>query len=308
MLNKIDLIKQHFGTRLQENVRLSNHTTARVGGEARCFVVVNSADELAADVQFLWENDIPMQVLGSGANLLVSDLGIDAVILQNKAKTIIFQSQAGQPVVYAESGTTLITLARAAVLKGFDGLVWASTIPGTLGGAVYGNAGAHGSDMSKSLVMAEILHREKGRLSLTAEQMEYSYRSSVLKRSPGSAVILSAKLAIRQGNPAEIKAAVQANMDKRRLSQPTGACFGSTFKNPEGNSAGRLIETAGLKGFKIGGVEISPIHANFMLNDGSGTAEDYRRMIQLVKETVFEKFGVKLELEIEMIGKWQEQQ
>jgi UDP-N-acetylmuramate dehydrogenase len=308
MLKKLDQIQQHFGSRLQENVKLSNHTTARVGGNARCFVVVNSANELAADVQFLWQNDIPMQVLGSGANLLVSDRGIDAVILQNKTKTIIFQTHAGQPVVYAESGTTMITLARAAVLKGFDGLVWASTIPGTLGGAVYGNAGTHESDMSKSLVMAEILHREKGRLSLTVEQMEYSYRSSVLKRSPGSAVILSAKLAIRQGNPAEIKAAVQSNMEKRRLSQPTGSCFGSTFKNPVGDSAGRLIEAAGLKGFKIGGVVISPIHANFMINDGSGTAEDYRSMIQLVKDTVFEKFGVKLELEIEMIGKWQDQQ
>jgi len=307
-LNKLDQLQQHFGSRLQENVRLANHTTSRVGGLARCFVVSNTADELSADVQFLWQNDIPLQVLGSGSNVLFSDQGVDSVIIQNKTKTVIFQTHAGKPVVYAESGTTLTTLARKVADKGFDGMVWASTIPGTLGGAVYGNAGAHGSDMSKSLLMAEILHREKGRLSFNAEQMEYSYRSSVLKRSPGTAVILSAKLMLHQGNPDQIKAAIQANIEKRRLTQPSGSCIGSMFRNPEGDSAGRLIEAAGLKGFKIGGVEISPKHANFMINDGTGTAEDYRSLVQLAQNTVFEKFGVKLTLEIEMIGKWQDQQ
>jgi len=306
MMINVDQLRQHFGARLQENVRMSNHTTSRVGGMARGFVVSNSEDELAADVQYLWENDFPMQVLGSGANLLVSDQGIDAVILQNKANTVIFQTHAGQPVVYAESGATLITVVRKAAEKGLDGLVWASTIPGTLGGAVYGNAGAHGSEMSQSLLMAEILHREKGRLSFSAEQMEYSYRSSVLNRSPGSAVILSAKLMLRKGSPDQIKAAIQVNAEKRRISQPTGPCIGSMFKNPEGDKAGRLIEAAGLKGFKIGGVEISPKHANFMMNDGTGTAEDYHHLIQIAQNTVLEKFGVKLELEIEKIGKWQE--
>ena len=167
------------------------------------------------------------------------------VILQNKAKKVIFESRNDQSVVKAESGATLITIVREAAQKGFNGLVWASTIPGTLGGAVYGNAGAHDGEISKSLVMAEILHREKGLLSMNAEQMEYSYRSSVLKRSPGSAVILSAVLSVHPGNPEDIKAAIQVNVDKRRLSQPTGPCFGSTFKNPVGDYAGRLIEAAG---------------------------------------------------------------
>lgn len=308
MLTNLDPLKQHFGTRLQENVRLANHTTSHVGGMASCFVVSNSAEELASDVQFLWENEFTMKVLGSGANVLISDQGLDAVVILNKAKAIHFETLSDQSVVYAESGATLATVAREAAQKGFDGLVWASTIPGTLGGAVYGNAGAHGGDMSRSLVMAEILHRDKGRLSFSAEQMEYAYRSSILKRSPGTAVILSANLAIRPGDPEVIKAAIQANAEKRRLTQPAGACFGSTFKNPVGDSAGRLIEAAGLKGTKIGGVEISPVHANFLINDGSATAEDYRHMVQLMQQTVFNKFGVNLELEIEMIGKWQDQQ
>ena len=306
MTIEIEKLEQYFGSRLQRNIKLSAYTTSRVGGEAGCFIVSNSAEELAADVHFLWDNDIPMQVLGSGANVLVSDQGIDKVILLNKAKAFSFETLGDQFLVNVESGATLSVVAREAAQRGFDGLVWASTVPGTVGGAVYGNAGAHGGDMSRSLIMAEILHREKGRLSLNAEQMEYAYRSSVIKRSPGMAVILSAKLALRPGNPDEIKAVVQANIEKRRLSQPSGACFGSTFKNPAGDSAGRLIEAAGLKGTRIGGVQISPVHANFLINDGTGTAEDYRRLVLLVKQTVFDKFGVKLELEIEMIGKWQD--
>ena len=307
-MNNIEQIREHFGARLQENVRLATVTTSRVGGAVPCFAVCSSAAELAADVQFLWKIDVPVKVLGSGSNVLVGDGGMDAVILQNKAKKVIFETRENRPVVYAESGATLITVVREAAQKGFDGLVWASTIPGTVGGAVYGNAGAHGGDMSKSLVMAEILHRDKGILSMNAEQMEYSYRSSILKRSPGSAVILSAVLAVTPGSPEDIKAAIKVNAEKRRLSQPTGSCFGSTFKNPVGDHAGRLIEAAGLKGTRIGGVEVSQQHANFLLNDGSGNADDYRRLIELVRQTVLEKFGVKLELEIEMIGKWQDQQ
>lgn len=304
-MKKLEQLRQYFGSRLQENIRMAGITTARVGGPAPCLVVCNSAAELASDVQYLWQNDIPLQVLGSGSNLLVSDNGVDGVILQNKAKKIVFETLEGQPVVNAESGATLVTIVREAAQQGFDGLVWASTVPGTLGGAVYGNAGAHGADMSCSLVLAEILHREKGMLSMNAEQMQYAYRSSILKRSPGSAVILSAVLSLRPGDPQEIKAAIQVNAEKRRLTQPSGSCFGSTFKNPAGESAGRLIEAAGLKGTRIGGVEISTLHANFMINDGTGCAEDYRRLVLLAQQTVFEKFGVKLELEIEMIGKWQ---
>lgn len=306
-MKELERIRSYFGTRLQEDFRLASVTTSRVGGAVACYATCGSAAELAADVQFLWQHDIPLLVLGSGANVLVGDGGLNAVVLHNKAKEVSFREIDGKAVVYAESGATLITVVREAAQRGLDGLVWGSTIPGTVGGAVYGNAGAHGGDMSKSLVMAEILHRDKGMLSMNAEQMEYTYRSSVLKRSPGEAVILAAALAVFPGNTADIKAAIQANIEKRRLSQPTGACFGSTFKNPPGDFAARLIEASGLKGTRVGGVEVSPLHANFLLNDGSGSAEDYRRLIEKVRQTVLNKFGVALELEIEMIGNWQDQ-
>ncbi len=301
-------MKQHFGERLTENVSLSKFTTARVGGPARCFVAAYSSSQLADTVQYLWDLDLPVQVLGSGANMLVSDAGLEAVVVYNKAKEIHIRPESDQTVMFAESGATLISVAREAGQHGYTGLEWASTIPGTLGGAVYGNAGAHKGDMSQSLVMAEILHREKGRLSLNAEEMAYSYRSSVLKRSPGSAVILSALLALEPGDPDEIQALMQANLEKRHLTQPTGSSMGSMFKNPAGDHAGRLIEAAGLKGKSIGGVQISNLHANFMVNNGTGTATDYIQLVRLVQNTVSEKFGVKLELEIELIGKWQDLQ
>lgn len=293
----------HFGSRLQQDVPLANLTTARVGGKARYFLVVQSAEELAADVSFLWSTNIPLFVLGSGSNLLISDSGLDAVVIHNKAKAIVVDDT---PSIIAESGANLGTVARQAALHNLTGLEWASTIPGTLGGAVYGNAGAHGGEMSKSLVLANILHRQKGQLSLTSEQMAYSYRSSALKRDPGTAVILSAQLKVSKGDAASIKAQMDENSAKRRNSQPPGASMGSMFKNPQGDHAGRLIESVGLKGMSVGGVQVSPVHANFMINNGSATAEDIHRLILLVQKTVQEKTGVHLDLEVELLGKWQD--
>ncbi len=293
----------HFGSRLQQYVPLANLTTARVGGKARYFLVVHSADELAADVSFLWSKDYPIFILGNGSNLLISDSGLDAVVIHNKAKAIRVDET---PSITAESGANLGTIARQAALHALTGLEWASTIPGTLGGAVYGNAGAHGGEMSRSLILANILHRKKGQLSLTSEQMAFGYRSSVLKRDPGNAVVLSAQLKVLKGDAASIKAQMDENSAKRRNSQPPGASMGSMFKNPEGDYAGRLIESVGLKGKTIGGVQISPVHANFMINNGSATAEDIHRLILLVQKTVQEKTGVHLELEVELLGKWQD--
>lgn len=293
----------HFCSRLQQDVPLANLTTARVGGKARYFLVAQSAAELADDVSFLWSENIPLFILGNGSNLLISDSGLDAVVIHNKAKAIVVDDS---PSITAESGANLGTIARQAAIHNLTGLEWASTIPGSLGGAVYGNAGAHGGDMSKSLVLANILHRQKGQLSLTGEQMAYGYRSSALKRDPGSAVILSAQLKVTKADAASIKAQMDENSAKRRNSQPPGASMGSMFKNPQGDYAGRLIESAGLKGASIGGVQVSPVHANFMVNNGSATAEDIRRLILLVQKTVQEKTGVHLDLEIELLGKWQD--
>lgn len=299
-----DLLVEQFGSRLQQNVLLSGLTTARVGGPARYYVVANNADELGRDVSFLWSHDIPVFILGTGANVLLSDSGFDGVVVHNRAKGIVIDWIDDQPRLTAESGANLGTVARQAALNGLTGLEWASTVPGSLGGAVYGNAGAHGGNMQQSLVLANILHREKSYLSLSSEQMAYAYRSSLLKRNPGAAVILSAQLAVAKGDTTLIKARMDENSEKRRRTQPPGSSMGSTFKNPVGDHAGRLIEAAGLKGTRVGGAQVSPVHANFIINDGSASAEDIYKLIRLVQKTVKEAFGVDLELEIELLGDW----
>jgi len=295
----------YFKERLQHEVPLAKLTAARVGGPARYFVPAQSAAQLAVDVQFLWAENIPFFLLGTGSNILVSDAGLDAVVVHNQARLITVDHDSPIPSITAESGAILATVARQAAVHNLTGLEWASTIPGTIGGAVYGNAGAHGSDMQHNLILADILHRTKGYLSLSCEQMGYSYRSSVLKREPGEAIILSARLAAQKGDEDKIRYLMNQNTEKRRSTQPSGSSTGSTFKNPEGDSAGRLIEEAGLKGTRIGGVEVNPLHANFFSNDGTGTARDYYDLILLVQKTVLEKTGKKLELEIEIIGDWQ---
>jgi UDP-N-acetylmuramate dehydrogenase len=230
---------------------------------------------------------------------------MNAVVLHNKAKAISLEETPSQASFFAESGANLTTINRQAVQKNLTGLEWAAGIPGTLGGAIYGNAGAHGGEISHNLILADILHRKLGRVSLSVEEMAFSYRSSVLKRAPGIAVILSARLSVKSGDPEGIRKILEKDKEKRQKTQPTGPSMGSMFKNPVGDSAGRLIDAAGLKGTRIGGVEVSPIHANFMINNGTATAQDYRKLVTLVQQTVQEKFNVKLELEIEVLGNWQ---
>jgi len=283
---------------------MANYTTAHVGGKADAMLIVHDAGELEDTVRRLWELDAPFYLLGSGSNVLIGDGGLRGVVLINRAKTVKIDARSAQPSVWAESGANLSGLARQVALRGLSGLEWAAAIPGTLGGAVYGNAGAQGSDMRASLALAEILHRKKGRQAWSVEQLQYEYRTSALKKNPGQAVVLAARLNLAPSTPAEVQARMDAHSEKRRNSQPPGASLGSMFKNPPGDYAGRLIEAAGLKGTRVGGVQVSPVHANFFVNDENASAQDIDALLHLVQRTVFEQFKVKLELEIERIGEW----
>ncbi len=283
---------------------MSSYTTARVGGNAAALLAVGSGEELEMAVRVMWQMNVPFFILGSGANLLVSDQGIDGVVILNRAHQIKVDASGHPPSVWAESGAILGTIARRAALRGLGGFEWAATVPGTLGGALYGNAGAFGGDMQHALILAEILHPVEGRQFWTPDKMQYEYRSSVLKRNPGQAVILAARLRLKSSSEETVKAAIAELSAKRRSTQPPGASLGSMFKNPAGDYAGRLIEAAGLKGTRVGGVQVSEIHANFFVNDESATASDYWQLIQLVQRIVHEKFGIRLELEIEPVGEW----
>jgi UDP-N-acetylmuramate dehydrogenase len=300
----LDSLRALFGDRLQENDPLSGYTSARIGGPADALVFVYKTDELAQAAKKLWEMDVPFVLLGGGSNVLVSDRGLRGVVIVNRARLVKFDSQNEPPTLHAESGTTLNDIAQRAARLGLTGLEWAATVPGSLGGAVYGNAGAFDGDMARNLISVDLLHRQFGQQTWSAEKMEYGYRTSLLKREHPPALILSAKLALGRGNRQVIQTKMEQFSTRRRATQPPGASMGSMFKNPPGDKAGRLIEAAGLKGTRIGNAQISSQHANFFINTNATKAADMRKLIELAQKNVLDKFGIKLELEVELIGEW----
>jgi len=299
-------LRDLFGQAFEENVSLAGYTTARIGGPADGFITARTADELAVFAKRLWQLDAPFKVLGNGSNILVSDLGYRGVILMNRAKNFSVDTENSPASIRVESGANFGGVARQLALNGLSGMEWAATIPGSVGGAVYGNAGAHGHNVQGHLRLAEILHRDSGRELWTCERMQYGYRTSILKRESQPAVILSAIFDLVRSAPQEVQAQMSEYSAYRRGTQPPGASMGSMFKNPPGDFAGRLIEQAGLKGTRIGGAEISQQHGNFFINHEEASAMDILKLIHLCKKTVFDKFGVNLELEIELIGEWPE--
>ena len=295
-----ELLRERFGSAVRQHVPLARYTSARVGGPADVLVTANSASELAEIVTTLWESGTDFLLLGGGSNVLIGDRGVRGVTILNRAKEVRFEEGA-QPKVYAESGVVLSNLANRCALKGLSGLEWAATVPGTIGGAVYGNAGAFGGDMARTLLTAEVL-TPGGRERWSVEQLGYGYRTSRLKRGEIRAIILGAELQLEAGDAVEVAAKIAEFSESRKATQPPGASMGSTFKNPPDDYAGRLIEAAGLKGARIGSAAISSMHANFIITHEQTRAADVRALIQLVKKAVLEKSGVDLELEIELVG------
>lgn len=318
----VSTLEQPLGSRFKQAVALARYTAARIGGPADYLIEVRTVNELVEAVQLCWRHAYPLTILGGGTNVLVSDRGVRGCVIINRARRVHFDPHSEPPTVWAEAGTNFGSLARQAAQHGLAGLEWAAGIPGTLGGAIVGNAGAHGGDMAGNLLVAEILQRITYadaaepylRAEWTVERMKYSYRSSILKDTvDGStisqperpwAVVLAARLKLTQGQPAVIQARMEELAAYRHRTQPPGASLGSIFKNPPGDYAGRLIDAAGLKGARFGNAEISPLHANFFINHGEASATDYYRLICLARQKVAEKFGVKLELEVKLLGDW----
>ncbi|MBI5842488.1 MAG: UDP-N-acetylmuramate dehydrogenase [Chloroflexi bacterium] len=298
----VDVLRVHFGDAVQENVPLAPYTSARIGGNADVLVTVKSADELANVMQVIWSQGVSYYILGGGSNVLVSDKGMRGVTVLNRAKEVKFFG-GGQPKVWCEAGVVFSNLANRCASKGYAGLEWGAAVPGTIGGAVFGNAGAFGGDVAGNLICAELLTKN-GREKFSAAQMGYGYRTSVLKRGDVKAIVLSAELSLKNATKEEVTVKIEEFSERRKATQPPGASMGSMFKNPAGDYAGRLIEAAGLKGARIGNAEISTLHGNFFINHGRTEAEDIRALILLAQKTVKEKFGVELELEIELVGEW----
>ena len=302
-----DELRNAFRERLQEGVSLARFTSSRTGGSAEFLIQARNAAELRQAAVRLWAMNEPFRVLGGGSNVLVSDAGVRDVVILNEARDVRFEME-GPARVVAESGASLGSLARRAADRGLSGLEWAATVPGTVGGAVVGNAGAgaHGGDVAGTLETAEILQPPDRLEGWPVERLEYAYRSSWLKSRPGQAVVVSAAFRLQAASAEVTRARVQANVEARQRTQPPGASWGSMFKNPPGDFAGRLVEEAGLKGRRIGQAEISRLHANFFLNEGGASAMDVAQLLIEARRRVEEHSGVRLALEIELVGEWPE--
>lgn len=288
------------GDRLLLGEPLARYTVARLGGPADALVSVRSAAELERVARLAWAESWPTRILGGGANVLISDQGFRGLVIVNHARHVDLD---GSGRVDAESGANLIGLVRQCIERGLAGLEWAIGIPGTLGGAVVNNAGAHGGDMAGCLVETRVAMPDSPAEVWPLARMAYAYRESALKRRPAPFVVLSAALQLMPGaDPSALRARADEFTVHRKRTQPPGASLGSMFKNPPGDYAGRLIEAAGLKGARAGGVIISPVHANFFINTGGGTAADYHALIRHAQDAVHTRFGVTLELEVELVG------
>lgn len=296
-----------FGDKAQTDQPLARYTAARLGGPADYLYMTKDPDlaDAKALLRQAWDHDIPATIIGGGANILVSDKGIRGLTIINRAGQL---GHDGGDCVTAASGASLIRLARYCQRIGRRGLEWAIAVPGTVGGAVVNNAGAHGAELSDVLHHALVYEAEGGARCYGAAELDYDYRHSWLKsRGDQRFMVLQACFRLEKDEPTSIQARMNQYNAYRRQTQPPGASLGSIFKNPPSDYAGRLIEAAGLKGYRIGDVQVSPIHANFFVSAGEeATARDYLRLIRAVQRRVKQVFGRQLELEIQIVGDWDE--
>lgn len=295
-----ELTEAKIGKILQ-NEPLSKHTTIKIGGPADIYIEPNNTDSLSKALEIIKQHGVKWTVIGRGSNLLVADKGIEGVVIKLGAGMDNFELD-GETLTVG-GGYSVIRLATIISKKGLSGLEFASGIPGSIGGAVYMNAGAHGSDMSKILVKARILFDDGTIEWLSNEELGFSYRTSILQEErPG--ICIEAVLQLTKGEKEDIVAVMQKNKDYRRDTQPWNfPCAGSIFRNPLPNYAGQLVEAAGLKGYQIGGAKISEMHGNFIVNAGGATAQDVLDLIAFVKKTILEKYDVTMETEVEIIGR-----
>jgi UDP-N-acetylmuramate dehydrogenase len=282
---------------------MKNHTSLRIGGPADVFVIPQDIDSLRNVHVSLKTRQIPFYPLGGGTNVLVRDGGIEGGVISFRSlkKIEVLNEDNGYVNLFVESGTPLQRLVNISRGNGYSGMEGLVGIPGSIGGAVYGNAGAFGYEMKDVLVSVAIMDSEGNIVRLRAEEIDFGYRSSSI--SPGE-LILSAEIKLKKDKREDVLARVEDFLKKKREKQPIWEpSAGCVFKNPPGLSAGRLIDEAGCKGMRIGEVEVSNIHANFLINKGGANASDFIRLMDEIVQRVKERFGVLLEPEIKIVGR-----
>ena len=299
----LNLFKNEFAAeKLLYSEPMSNYTSFKIGGPADLIVFPETTEEIKKALIMCVENSIPYFIMGKGSNLLVRDSGYRGVII-HLSKNFESIRLLNERSIYAGAGITLSKLAAFAMDNSLGGLEFASGIPGSLGGAVFMNAGAYDGEMKDVITSVELLDESGNEIIKTNEQMDFGYRSSLIQKTSGKYIVLGASMKLQKGEISAIKAkSLELNMkrkDKQPLDLPSA---GSAFKRPEGYFAAKLIDDAGLKGFSVGGAMVSEKHSGFIVNFNRATADDVIELINAVKEKVYKEFKVELEAEVRIIG------
>ncbi|MGD1909157.1 MAG: UDP-N-acetylmuramate dehydrogenase [Leptolyngbyaceae cyanobacterium] len=288
---------------LKRQVSLAGYTSYRVGGEAEWFMAPRTAEQVSAGLAWAHDQGLPVTLLGAGSNLLISDRGLPGLVICSRyLRQMVFDDDAGQ--LTAAAGEPLPNLAWKAARRGWRGLEWAVGIPGTLGGAVFMNAGAHGACTAESLIQAQGMSFAGDEMTWSPQDLKFAYRTSSLQQTP--CLVTQATLQLQPGYaPAEVIADTQHALEQRRSTQPYNrpSC-GSVFRNPTPRSAGQVIEQSGLKGYQIGQAQVSTLHANFIVNCGGAKAMDVLRLIQHVQDQVQTQWSLALHPEVRLLGEF----
>lgn len=286
--------------RILYNEPMKNHTTTKVGGEADVVVLPKTLEEIKSLLSFAKENKIPYYIIGCGSNLIVTDDKVHALIIKitNKFGRVYVKGN----MITADAGASMPFVSITAKRNSLSGFEFACGIPGTIGGGVRMNAGAYGSEIKDVFLQATYIDEEGNIKTINKDEMDFGYRHTFFSNHP-DCVIISAKFVLKQGEMSEIEAKMNENSVARRTKQPLEyPNFGSVFKRPEGYFVGKLVDDAGLRGYQIGGAQVSTKHTGFIVNVNNATCKDIVDLIHHVQNVVFEKFGVKLETEVVYIG------
>ena len=295
---KLESILTEEQVKIEEPMK--NHTTFRVGGPAAYFVMPRTAEEVAKVTELCAQN-VPYYIVGNGSNLLVSDKGYDGVIIQIYKQ--MSQVEVKGREIYAQAGALLSMVAKRALDTELAGFEFAAGIPGTLGGACVMNAGAYGGEMKDVLKSVTVLDKDGNVKKLAKDELELGYRTSVIAKK--GYIVLDAVIELKEGKAEEIKALMDDLKERRITKQPLEyPSAGSTFKRPEGYFAGKLIQDADLRGFQVGGAQVSEKHCGFVINKDGATASDVMELMRQVSDKVYDKFGVRLEPEVKRLGEF----
>ncbi len=292
------------GLKVKTDEPLARYTTMKIGGPADYFLDVDARPALAAALKVLSAHGAPFHLLGKGSNVLVSDRGVRGAVIRlgEDFKRAVWREEGGRAFVEVGAACAMTQLVREAARRGFGGLEFAEGIPGSVGGALYMNAGAYGSEMEKIVERFEGATPSGEAVAFARDQMVFSYRDSHL---PPGTVVTAVTMRLEKKDANEVSTKVREMVARRKASQPAGfPNSGSMFRNPPGDFAGRLIEAAGWKGRRLGQAQISDRHANFIVNHGGAAAADVKALMDGAREAVKEKFGIELAPEVRFLGEW----